>query len=354
VARRIRVFLSSPSDVADERRQCVEAVEELNSLMRALIPDRELELEVVTWEADTFPDLTGSPQGVVDSQLGFDYDVFLGIMWARFGTPTESAGSGTENEFRAARQGWSEKRRPSHIVFYFCDADVKMKGRTPAELQQLVDVRSFRDELRHLGLIGSYDDRARFGDMVRKDLALLVGGILRSEQHRPPSREELAARVPPADLAVVRGQVGELAAEYGRIRETMDSGAERTRRMEVVASRMRTMAESLFPLLPELHTSTNPGERLAAVCTLQAIPDRRYLTWLADRLPPETPFVGYHAALALLAAARALPPEELEAVASSLDLALAHSRRLRPDTDRNITLRHAADELTRRRATAPS
>jgi hypothetical protein len=40
----------------------------------------------------------GRPEQLILDQIG-QYDLFVGIMWRRFGTPTGVAGSGTEQEF---------------------------------------------------------------------------------------------------------------------------------------------------------------------------------------------------------------------------------------------------------------
>jgi hypothetical protein len=86
----------------------------------------------------------------------------------------------------------------------------------------------------------------------------------------------------------------------------MDAGDPRTRKMEVVASKMRALGLAGYPMLPELAASASPGQRLAAVVILQSIPNPDYIPWLAQRLRVEAPFVGYHAAVALLTAVRAL------------------------------------------------
>jgi hypothetical protein len=119
------------------------------------------------------------------------------------------------------------------------------------------------------------------------------------------------------NVSIVRNQISDLAREYEAIRASMPAGNERTRRMEVCATKMRTFALAAEPLLPELVGSTSPGERLLAVMILQVRPRAEYLEWLADRVKTEKPFVGYHAAVALLTAARILGPEKprvLEAV----------------------------------------
>lgn len=348
MTRRVQVFVSSPGDVTDERRQCGEVVEELNTTLRALTPERDTELELLRWETHTHPDLVGNPQAVVDEQLDEDYDIFLGIMWSRFGTPTPTAGSGTEHEFRAARQGWEDRRRPRHLLFYFCEAPVKPSF-AGANAAQLAAVHRFRTELSQLGLIGSYEDRSRFGDRVRRDLVLVLSRLLAG-----PAPTAAGAGTPlsrgasEAELAIARGRVRVEADAYQRLRRTMPPGDARTRRMEVVASRLRSLGQSTATLLPELVASREPGERLAAVCALQAVPDAGYLEWLADRICEEKPFVGYHAALALLHAARLLPPEDLPRLNEALERANTCADRAGPDSDRSMTLRHAHREMARR------
>jgi hypothetical protein len=108
-----------------------------------------------------------------------------------------------------------------------------------------------------------------------------------------------------ADVATIRNQAEELAAEYERVRHTMLPGDSRTRKMEVVVSKMRTLARAFYPLRHEFANSSSPGKRLMAIAALQVDPDYDMLEWLAERLPVEKPFVGYHAAVALLLAMRA-------------------------------------------------
>jgi hypothetical protein len=349
-ARIVRIFASSPSDVANEREQLANVVAELNTTLRVLVPENPIVLELIRWETHVHPDAGDDAQEVVARQIG-DYEVFLGIMWSRFGTPTTRAGSGTEEEFRTAYQGWLDRRVPSHVLFYFCTdsipADVVWK-----EAAQLAQVGHFREELSHRGLVWHYASRSVFADTVRPHLVSVMAELVRAEDD-PRIGAPGALQVSESDRAAVRAQIAELAAEYEGLRKAMEAGDARTRRMEVIASRMRTLARSTIPLLSDLTDSASPGERLAAITALQEVPDAAWLRWLADRFAAgvETPFVGYHAALALLAAARGLGPDELPEVRRALNHAAALASRLRRDTDRATTLRHAEDELLRREGT---
>lgn len=324
--RRIKIFVSSPGDLPEERAQCGRLVEEFNTIVGALMPDQDIRLELIRWETHTHPDLAGHPQRVVDDQLGMDFDIFIGIMWSRFGTPTWQAGSGTEHEFRNAYAGWSARRRPAHILFYFCEAPVERPDDAERDA-----IRAFRQELERIGLVGVYDDRALFADKLRRDMALVLGRVLHG--NRPPSI------MYDADLVPAREQVAGTAAQYDRLRATEPSGSDRTLRMEVMASTFRTLAQSTFPLLAELVSADSAGRRLAAACALQVFPDVRYLDWLARRFDGDQPFIAYHAGVALLSAARELPSTDLRHLVSPLAKVEDLVTRLSPTTNRATVVR---------------
>jgi hypothetical protein len=147
------------------------------------------------------------------------------------------------------------------------------------------------------------------------------------------------------DWTAIRNQIQHLAREYERIRAAMPSGDVRTRRMEIVATKMRTLGLAAKPFLAELVASKSPGERLAAVTALQVAPDPEYLEWLGDRMAAEKPFVGYHAAVALTGAARTLDQTH----ATATQVAIQHAQRsLGPHlrhTDRWRELENAAGAL---------
>jgi Domain of unknown function (DUF4062) len=347
-SRTIRVFASSPGDVSDERQQLSVVVQELNTTLRALVPEQPTVVELIKWETHVHPDMSTTAQDSISRQIP-DYDVFLGIMWSRFGTPTQVAGSGTEQEFREADASSKKRGSPSHILFYFCRQNYPADLDEP-DLEQLAKVFRFRKELKSRGLVGSYDSHAAFADTVRPDLVRVLSEIIHVGESRSQIAERASSATSKEDLDLVRDRVESLADEYKSIREGMTASDARTRRMEVVASKMRTLAQSAFPLLPELTASDHPGKRLAAIQVLQAVPDARWLDWLADRLQAgaEKPFVGYHAAVALATAARDLEEAHLPKLRAALTRATQLSSRLRSDADRATTLAYAESELARR------
>jgi hypothetical protein len=137
----------------------------------------------------------------------------------------------------------------------------------------------------------------------------------------------------------IEKQAEELAAEYERVRHSMLPGDPRTRQMEVVVSKMRTLARAFYPLRLDFAESISPGKRLMTIAALQVDPDYDLLDWLADRLAVEKPFVGYHAVVALLLAVRAPKARgHIAALESAVEKANRSRSAIQNDTDRVRTL----------------
>jgi hypothetical protein len=107
--RKVRIFVASPGDLESERNQLFKVVTELNLTISAIAPEKGVVLELVRWETNAAPGLGVDPQKVVNEQIG-DYDIFVGMMWKRMGTPTTTAQSGTEEEFQRAYEKVGEKQ----------------------------------------------------------------------------------------------------------------------------------------------------------------------------------------------------------------------------------------------------
>lgn len=344
--RTLKVFLASPGDVQEERSALARLVRDINDVLAFLAPEKHLTLELVRYETHTFPDL-GQPQEVINRQIPVDYDIFVGVMWSRCGTPTEVASSGTIDEFRRA----CERRKKGHlprIMFYFCDQMIPIPD---AEgLKQLAGVVEFRSELEKMGLTGSYPSHAEFSEYVRGGLLRAIRDTLLEESGgiQPVS----ALLRPPAVLDNnARAEVQKLAADYEQVRRDMPEGGLRTQRMAALFSEMKIKAAAVQVLLEEFEQSASPGMRLAAIAILQMFPHAEHLNWLAGRLDNpdvEKPFVGYQAAVALLEAARALSVEECGRLKLALERGFALAAGLPGDSDRVSVLKSAEHEFNRR------
>jgi hypothetical protein len=97
----------------------------------------------------------------------------------------------------------------------------------------------------------------------------------------------------------------------------------------------------------KLRNSGSPGERLAACAWLQVYPRADALPWLAGCLGGEKPFIGYHAAVALLAAARD-PNVDAQEVLDAIKRAQAFLELSEANSDRAKVLAQAEQEARAR------
>ncbi len=147
--KEVTIFVSSPGNVRDERGALENVVRKVNDNMGR---ERGVEFTIWRWEKDVIPRIGSQPQDVVDDQTP-GYGIYLGILSARFGTPTEKYGSGTEKEFHDALKQWGEKGTP-WILFYINDnPEISRKS---DDAKQYVKVCEFTEELEALGIVGSY------------------------------------------------------------------------------------------------------------------------------------------------------------------------------------------------------
>ena len=177
--RLLKVFVASPSDVAEERRAIEPVVQEVNQTTGRRVG---LMLDLLKWETDTYPGLaSGGPQAVIDMQIPVeDCDVVIGIFWHRFGTPTGFADSGSSSEIERACESALRRRRP-HVMVYFSEQPASPK--TTQELDQWRKVVEFREKVEKLGLAVPYESVQDFAEQVRKHLTAFL-----HDQTAPSSR----------------------------------------------------------------------------------------------------------------------------------------------------------------------
>ena len=80
--RKIQVFIANPGDVEDEKARLLKVIEGL----RFDAETHGFFLKPIEWR-ECVPDL-GLPQEVIFKQANPEaWDIFVGILWSRFGTP---------------------------------------------------------------------------------------------------------------------------------------------------------------------------------------------------------------------------------------------------------------------------
>lgn len=136
----LTIFVASPSDVSDERLRMEEIIREVN--LTAGEP-KGVRLELLKWETNTFPSAGERAQQVINTQIGDAYDIFVGIMWGRFGTSTGAYDSGTEEEFLRAKRRYDSGDQLD-IMFYFKDEAIPP---SKIDVSQLTKVKNFQSAI---------------------------------------------------------------------------------------------------------------------------------------------------------------------------------------------------------------
>lgn len=165
----LTIFVASPSDVGDERTRLEEVIRELNITWSRTLGVR---LELVRWETHAYPGKGDDAQDVINEQIPEDYDLFVGIMWCRYGTPTGRSGSGTVEEFERAKARYDADSSSVKLMVYFKDEAIPPSQLDPTQLSK---VKEFQDSLGDEGVLHwKFNSIDQFEKLIRLHLTRQV------------------------------------------------------------------------------------------------------------------------------------------------------------------------------------
>src|SRR6266542_6644734 len=214
--KKLHIFVASPSDVATERVKLETVVASLKPIADYL----GLTLEVVDWRA-VVPD-TGRPQQIIFDQLKpTSWDIFVGILWHRFGTPPGEKDpqtqkdylSGTEEEFRVAYRLWQQYSKP-RIILYRCTRAIPLD----ADFVQAQRVKDFFKQIQNPQggfrvLTQSFDTLKSFEKLALDHLQKLL--LEYGEQSKTPITFEVEQIFAPK----IPNNLPRRTAFFGRVKE---------------------------------------------------------------------------------------------------------------------------------------
>lgn len=176
-----RILLSMPSDLKNEV-DCVDGV--IDELNLSWGKPNNSRIELVHWSKNLTPGASiGSVQNLVNTELGTEFDLYIGILWKRFGTPTDNADSGTEEEFNTAYSNFLKNPQASQILFYFCDIPFTLDE---IDLEQLQKVRQFKKRLMDDNvLFKSYKSLDDLAQLLRIHIPARLGALVEATPNEP-------------------------------------------------------------------------------------------------------------------------------------------------------------------------
>lgn len=165
---KIRILISSPGDVQEERDRTAAVVDQLSREFREYI---DVMLETVRWETHAAPGVGEDAQAVVQPQLG-DFDIFVGIFWTRIGSPTRRALSGSVEELEWALARVRSEPHRRRVLVYF---STRPTNPHDLDLEQFSQVQALQKRLMGEGLfIRTYTALDEFEGAVRDHLRSVV------------------------------------------------------------------------------------------------------------------------------------------------------------------------------------
>lgn len=183
--RVVVVFVASPSDMEQEREKLEEVITELN---RTWSKSLQLRLDLVRWETHGIPGIGADPQDVLNEELAIENaDIFIGLMWGRYGTPTNRAGSGTEEEFQTALDLHHKDPSSNRIMFYFKEAPLSFDQ---IDVTQLSRVERFKSSIGDDGaLYWKFATLMEFEQHIRMHLSRQVQYFHKQQDTSVPTSE---------------------------------------------------------------------------------------------------------------------------------------------------------------------
>ncbi len=163
----LNVFLASPSDVSYEREVIQNIINELN---KTWSKNLNLRLELLRWETDVVPSFGEYSQGVINKQIGSDYDIFIGLLWSKFGMPTKDYESGTEEEFYRAYE-LHNSGKDIDLLIYFKNDPIAFEDIDPHQIQK---IKEFKQTIQNLGGVYGITSNDNFEGKLRSHLSVII------------------------------------------------------------------------------------------------------------------------------------------------------------------------------------
>ena len=141
VRKILTVFLASPSDLVEERKVARKVVETINRIVSLSIG---WHIDLRGWE-DTLPN-SGRPQAHINKDVE-SCDLFIGMLWGRWGSSTGQYSSGFEEEFELAKKMYLNNQSP-HIWLIFKEHEHDQLLCSKKEQKKVLDERRKISEFR--------------------------------------------------------------------------------------------------------------------------------------------------------------------------------------------------------------
>lgn len=236
---KIKLFISCPGDITNEIDSIKMIVKNINKTSGQ---QNHFLIETVHWDEDTYTEIGNDGQEIINRQI--DYDILVGLMWLRIGTPTKRDKSGTIEEINRALADNSKEQ----LIYFKTGTPPNLKEINPEELQK---VNQFKQKLISQGvLFKEFDSIAKFDSLFQINLSNLIADKFLQNKNRDNSNEIEKSSKPQKEKIDNYKEVRDLIAEVEKSSKNefdfdlFAISEETTSHLSSVTFSMRSMTEA--------------------------------------------------------------------------------------------------------------
>jgi hypothetical protein len=168
--KQINLFISCPGDIVEELNSIEVIVKEINKTFGKF---SNFVIQIVHWNEDTYTDMGEDGQEIINNQI--DYDILIGILWMKLGTPTKRDKSGTVEEINRAINNPDKQQ----LIYFKTAPPSNLNSINTSELN---DIILFKKELSEKLLYKEFDSIEKFETLFRLNLSSLIKDKFIDEQ----------------------------------------------------------------------------------------------------------------------------------------------------------------------------
>lgn len=172
--KRIKVFISCTSEIKEE-------INSINLVIKEIIKTSgkkdNFTVEALNWNRDVYSSRGSEVQEVVNEQIK-DFDLLIGILWKKAGTPTKNYASGSIEEILLALNN-----NKNVMVFFNTESPSNINEIDP---EQLKIIKEFKSELTKIGfLYKEYNSIENFESLIKVDLYNIIHDRILNSEKQP-------------------------------------------------------------------------------------------------------------------------------------------------------------------------
>lgn len=240
-----KLFLASPSDCAKERRVVEEVVSDFNE---KYIKTLKSHITLLSWEKSTYPDIGNYPQDVINREIG-DYDIFVGILWGKFGSPTQKCDSGTEEEFLRALNQYRENNNSIHIMMYFNKTGLFLDD---IDHEQVAKLQSFKANIKKYGCYYWDFTQDEFKELFSKHLYKVISEWGNNKQQTSIISQAINNNIDEKEASCEKGWL-DYSVEFA------DKMSEAEKEMLAMVSSMEECTEKIYKHAEDIEAGQKNG-----------------------------------------------------------------------------------------------